>query len=857
MNSYLYFNEEEDLVRNDRIDFSENGRTILEKRYLKKNGLGEVEETPEDMFKRVADAVAEPDSSYRNSEKTSVEFYNLISSKKFFPNSPTFTGAGTPLGQLAACFVLPVEDDLGKTSDGIFQTLRNASLIQQSGGGNGFSFSRLRAKGSRISTSNGLSTGPVGFMEAYNAAFGVIAQGGVRRGANMGILRVDHPDIREFITAKTVEGKLSNFNISVAMTDKFLEAVEKDETYEIIDPRTRETVETPRAREIFDLIIEQAYKNGEPGVLFIDTANKDNPVPHLYSLEATNPCGEQWLGPYENCCLGSINLSEHVFNGTIDWEELRKTITLSTRFLDNVVSANKYVPAVPQLKEAAHQNRRIGLGIMGLADVFYSMGVRYGSEEAQDLAGQIMEFVRFHSMKTSIELAKERGPFPSIKGSIFDPSNLSWQPPKPLKQFTCEWERPYINWSEITNGIRLYGIRNAAVTTVAPTGTISTVAGIEGYGCEPVFALAYYRNVYQAAGDLDKMTLTYVSPSFQKALDSLEIDENKKKDIIEEVIKTGTCQNINNLPEYIKNTFVVSADVTPEEHIYMQASLQVFVDNSISKTCNLPPTATTKDVEKVYMMGWKLGCKGLTVYVSGSRQEEVLETKDKKKENNEENQSGNLESDKSSLENLEGGEKKDRSNIEGEVFDKGTEGKLGRSYRLDGATYSVKTPQGKAFITVNRDDMGKPFEVFINVGKAGTDVAALSEGLGRLVSGWLRAPGSSDKTVVEIISQLSGIGGGRSVGFGKNRVGSIPDAVAKVLAEEFNYALPKSNNGNGDASLTSESSKIVSEQSHPHEDAGFSHGVMGNIDMCPDCGNYSFIKEEGCAKCYICGYSVC
>ena len=858
MNSYLYFNDESDLRRNEKIDFSENGRTILEKRYLRRNKLGEIEETPEDMFKRVADAIAEPDAQYRNAEKTSIEFYNLISSKKFFPNSPTFTGAGTPLGQLAACFVLPVEDDLGKSSDGIFQTLRNAALIQQSGGGNGFSFSRLRAKGSRISTSNGLSTGPVGFMEAYNAAFGVIAQGGVRKGANMGILRVDHPDIREFITCKTTEGKLSNFNISVALTDKFLEAVEKDETYEIFDPHTKEIVETPKAREIFDLIVENAYKNGEPGVLFIDTANKDNPVPSLYELEATNPCGEQWLGPYENCCLGSINLSEHITSDNkIDWEELRKTVILSTRFLDNVVSANKYVPAVPQLKEAAHQNRRIGLGIMGLADLFYVLGVRYGSEEAQDLAGQVMEFIRFHAMKASIELAKERGPFPAIKDSIFNPSNLVWTPPTPLKSFSFGWERPAIDWSEITNGIRLYGLRNAAVTTVAPTGTISTVAGVEGYGCEPVFALAYLRNVYQAAGDLEKMSLTYVSPSFQKALDDIDMSDVKRREIIDEIIRVGSCQSIKDLPDDLRHTFVVSGDITPEEHIYMQASLQRFVDNSISKTCNLPPTAVPEDVEKVYMMGWKLGCKGLTVYVSGSRQEEVLVTQEKKESTTEGGKSdGEKPVEEGKIDANKDVSKEITNNEEKLIVEKPSDVKLEREYRLNGSTYCVKTPQGKAFITINKDSNGRPFEVFINVGKAGKTFRAI-RGFGRLVSGWLRVPGASENAVTEIISQLGGIGGSRSVGFGKNKVSSIPDAVAKVLSEELGYSLLKNqSNGNGDNFI---STKINTESLNIRSDAsGVSlNPVTGNIDVCPDCGNYSFIKEEGCAKCYLCGYSIC
>jgi len=562
--------------------------------------------------------------------------------------------------------------------------------------------------------------------------------------------------------------------------------------------------------------------------------------------------------------LGSINLSEHITSeNKIDWEELRKTIILSTRFLDNVVSANKYVPAVPQLKEAAHQNRRIGLGIMGLADLFYVLGVRYGSEEAQDLAGQVMEFIRFHSMKTSIELAKERGPFPAIKDSIFNPSNLIWTPPTPLKSFSCDWERPVIDWTEITNGIHLYGLRNAAVTTVAPTGTISTVAGVEGYGCEPVFALAYLRNVYQAAGDLEKMTLTYVSPSFQKALDDIDMSDVKRREIIDEIVRVGSCQNIKDLPEDIRHTFVVSGDISPEEHIYMQASLQRFVDNSISKTCNLPSTAVPEDVEKVYMMGWRLGCKGLTVYVSGSRQEEVLVTKEKKQTPDSDSAG---DSDKSNEEKITDSDKteektgvsKENTNNEGKLIsDKTSDVKLEREYRLDGATYCVKTPQGKAFITVNKDSTGRPFEVFINVGKAGTDVSALSEGLGRLVSGWLRVPGASENAVTEIISQLAGIGGSRSVGFGKNKVSSIPDAVAKVLSEELGYSLlTNHSNGNGDdftgTKITPETVNI-----NDCEDNININPVTGNIDVCPDCGNYSFIKEEGCAKCYVCGYSIC
>src|SRR3989339_2202502 len=362
-------------VRNRELTFSPNSLKILEKRYLLKDEKGVVAETLEGMFERVAQTVAAPDGAFGYREASEIDFYNLLSTKKFFPNSPTFTGAGTPLGQLAACFVLPIEDDLGKEKDGIFSTLRNAALIQQVGGGNGFSFSDLRPKGSRVAASNGIATGPVGFLKVYDVAFGEIAQGGVRRGANMGVLRIDHPDIREFIACKSVEGNDANFNLSVAITDRFMEAVKNDTTYDLIDPHTLKVTETPRAREIFDQIVDSAHRNGEPGVLFIDTANKENPVPHLYQLEATNPCGEQWLGPYENCCLGSINLAEHLtFDGKLDWEELRKSVVSATRFLDNVVEANKYIPAVPEIKEAAMDVRRIGLGFMALADVMYSLG---------------------------------------------------------------------------------------------------------------------------------------------------------------------------------------------------------------------------------------------------------------------------------------------------------------------------------------------------------------------------------------------------------------------------------------------------------------------------------------------------
>ena len=485
--------------------------------------------------------------------------------------------------------------------------------------------------------------------------------------------------------------------------------------------------------------------------------------------------------------------------------------------MDNVVTANKYVPSVPQLREAAFDARRIGLGFMGLADVMYSMGIRYGSEEGQEFAAQLTEFMRYHSMLTSIDLAAERGPFRKIKNSIYDPENVTWSPPNPIKPYTRDYSRPEVDWENVMSGLRSHGIRNAAQSTVAPTGTISTVAGIEGYGCEPVFALAYYRNVYQAAGNEENLTLTYTSPMFMEALDKEGIVGEERKEIIDEILSKGSCQDVLALPEHLRNTFVVSADVEPKEHIMMQASIQAFIDNSISKTCNFPAGATKEDVAEVYKMGWENGCKGLTVYITGSRQEVVLETKETK-----DAKSGDV-ADLVEV-STQGGQ-----NVTSDID---------RGYVLSGTTYKVDTPQGKAFVTINKNGGNEPMEVFINVGKAGSDVAALSEGLGRLLSGWLRASRDKKTTVKEIVVQLVGIGGSTSIGFGKNRVSSLPDAVAKVLAEEFNVVV-RANGSN----VVEPDTQEVTYSSH--------------TDMCPDCGNSTLILEEGCAKCYSCGYSRC
>lgn len=781
-----------------------NARVVLEKRYLRRGPDGKPIETVEEMFDRVARVVAEPDGRYGLDPAAAREkFYTLLTSLRFFPNSPTFTGAGTPLGQLAACFVLPLTDDMGRDSTGIFSTLRAAALIQQTGGGNGFSFSRLRPRGDHVQASAGVATGPVGFLRVYDTAFGEIAQGGTRRGANMAVLRVDHPDILEFIRCKETEGHISNFNISVGITDEFMRAVENDTDFDLTSPRDGKVWRTIRARELIGEIVKHAHHNGEPGVLFLDAANRQNPVPHLYALEATNPCGEQWLGPYENCCLGSINLAQHITaNGKIDWEKLRESTELSTQFLDNVVDANKYVPAVPELVQAAHHARRIGLGIMGLGDMMYALGVRYGSRAGEELAGQIMEFVRFHSMKTGIELARTRGPFTAIKGSLYDPQNLKWSPPKPLDPFTHDWGRPALDWNEIVGGIKKFGIRNAAQTTIAPTGTIATVAGVESYGCEPVFALAYTRHVNDNGKDLE---LDYVSPLFEHALVTAGVDEAMRKKIFERVRMTGTCQDVDLVPQKIRETFAVASDISPDEHVRMQAAMQAFVDNSLSKTINFPETATVEEVEKAYFSAWKLGCKGITVYVAGTREKVVLETKETE-------------------------QKKKQAGMEYVIAQKKP-----REQALPGRTHKVVTPLGKAYVTINRNGNNEPFEVFLNVGKAGSDTDAVSEAIGRLISLVLRLPSpiSPTERLKGVVDELGGIGGGRPMGFGLQRVRSLPDGIAQVLAEELGQTRVEEKEGEKQLQL-------------------FRIG-----DLCPECGQASLVKEEGCQKCYSCGHSEC
>jgi ribonucleoside-diphosphate reductase alpha chain len=659
--------------------------------------------------------------------------------------------------------------------------------------------------------------------------------------------------VEDFIVSKTSENAITNFNISVGITDAFMQAVKDDADWELVFPDIsapeyrsfRGTIEQAReegipikvykkvrARELFDKIVRQAHHNGEPGVLFLDAANRANPVPHLYPLESTNPCGEQWLGPFENCCLGSVNLAQHFGDGNaVDWDSLRESVELSTRFLDDVVEANAYVPAVPQLKEAAHRARRIGLGIMGLADLMYHAGVRYGSPEGQEFASVVMEFVRYHAMKTSISMAEERGPFPAIEGSIYDPDNLKWHAPKSIVPIKQTWGRPALEWKDVVREIKKHGIRNAAQTTVAPTGTIATVAGCEGYGCEPVFALAYIRHVNDNGKDLQ---LTYGSPSFEKALEGAGISPEARQSIFESVMNHGTCQDVADVPDKIRKVFVTAGDVTAEEHVRMAGALQAFVDNSISKTINFHEGATEADVAHSYMLAWELGAKGITVYVTGSRDKVVLETKatlDKKQ----------------ATEGAVPAATPAPSIVEAQKVI-WHETKKMRPRALRGQTFNIDTPLGKAFVTVNENGGDQPFEVFINTSKAGSDTAAVSEAIGRLISYILRlaSPVAPLDRLREVVTQLAGIGGGRSLGFGPNRVRSLPDGVGQVLAEylDAKNEMPgkPAPNGNGHHSAS---------QPRPTQP------LMKIGDLCPECGEAAVVNEEGCRKCYACGFSEC
>ena len=589
------------------INLTQNALVVLQRRYLKKDEKGKVIETPEEMFRRVSQNIAAAETLYNpraDVKKIEDDFFEAMANLEFLPNSPTLMNAGRRLQQLAACFVLPVEDSL----DSIFDAVKETAIIHQSGGGTGFSFSRLRPKEDIVGSTSGAASGPVSFMKVFNTATEVIKQGGTRRGANMGVLRVDHPDIAEFITVKNNPGELTNFNISVAVTDAFMEAMEKGKEYPLINPRTGEVIKYANTREVFDLIMESAWLNGEPGILFIDRINKANPTPHLGEMEATNPCGEQPLLPYEPCNLGSINLLKMVRKSErseaggwrekhlpqtsnlkpstyeIDWDKLGRTVRMAVRFLDNVIDMNKY--PLPAIERMAKGNRKTGLGVMGFADILIKMRVPYDSDRALRIGEGLMQFIKGAAWETSRELAQERGVFQNIKGSIFDAAGI-----KP--------------------------VRNATTTTIAPTGTLSIIAGCSS-GIEPVYSMSYTRQV------LNGLQL----PELHPLLPEIAKEEGFYSDELMDYIAKGSSLNgRKDVPEHIKKFFITALQIPPEGHVKMQAAFQKHTDNAVSKTINFPQDAKPADIKNAYLLAYQLGCKGITVYRSGTRAEQVLTCK--------------------------------------------------------------------------------------------------------------------------------------------------------------------------------------------------------------------------------------
>ena len=595
------------VVEENKLVLSENAIKVLEKRYLKRDKDGNCIETPADMFRRVADTLASADSKFGKSEaevkQLADEFYTAITNRYFMPNSPTLMNAGRELGQLAACFVLPVDDSL----EDIFETVKNTALIHKSGGGTGFSFSRLRPKNDVVRSTMGVSSGPVSFMEVFNAATEAVKQGGTRRGANMGILRVDHPDILDFIDCKSDNNRLNNFNISVAITDKFMDAYLKGKDYDLIHPNTKQSVGKLNAKEVFDKIIDGAWRNGEPGIVFIDTMNSDNPTPQVGAIESTNPCGEVPLLPYEACNLGSINLSRMVKeeNGksVVNWDLLAKTTRTAIRFLDNVIEINNY--PLPQISEMVRNNRKIGLGVMGWADMLMKMGISYASEEGTKLASQVIEFIDYESKCESIELSKKRGRFKNFKGSIYDHENYLYNKYKGKSAGIISDEK----WKELDEQIKKYGIRNATTTCIAPTGTISMIASASG-GIEPLFGLVFSRLI------MDGTEMLEVNEIFKNYMIShgLYSEELMKKIAID-----GSVAHIDGIPDDVKKIFVTAHDVSPYWHVKMQAAFQLHTDNAVSKTVNFVESATREDIEEAYVLAYKNHLKGITVYRNNSR----------------------------------------------------------------------------------------------------------------------------------------------------------------------------------------------------------------------------------------------
>ncbi len=750
------------------MKFTQNAKTVLERRYLAKDNDGKIIETIEELFTRVAKTVASADAAYGKTEdeikNTENEFYEMMTNCEFMPNSPTLMNAGRPLGQLSACFVLPVEDSMV----GIFDTVKYAALVHQSGGGTGFSFSRLRPEGSIVKSTGGTSSGPVSFMKVFNAATEAVKQGGTRRGANMGMLRIDHPDILKFIDCKADNDEINNFNISVAITDKFMEAVENGTEYELVAPHTGEVTGTLDAKEVFEKIVDAAWRNGEPGIVFIDEMNRHNPTPALGDIESTNPCGEQPLLPYEACNLGSINLGLCVCEEdgilSIDCDKIAEIVHKAVHFLDNVIDVNHY--PLPAIDEMTRKTRKIGLGVMGFADMLLKLGVPYNSVEAERVAEEVMSLIQSEGTKASIELAIERGTFPAWDESVFADR---------------------------------YEIRNATITTIAPTGTISIIADASG-GCEPLFAYAFTKNVM----DGDKLVVCN-----ELLVEKLKERGIYSEELIKRIADEGTLAHIEEIPEDIRRVFVCAHDITPEWHIRIQAAFQRYTDNAVSKTINFPNSATRDEVKEAYVLAYKLGCKGTTVYRDGSRDSQVLTIGAQKKEE-----------EKPEIPTANSILPRPRPNL------------------TWGATEKMKIGCGSLFITVNRDEQGI-CEVFTSTGKGG-GCPSQSEATARLVSIALRAGISQD----EILAQLKGIRCPSTIRQPGLKCTSCPDAIARTIVK-----MSKMLDKNG---FVSEEEETVPKKSAPANKP-----VLGEDDKlhCPECGKL-LRHEGGCTICD-CGFSHC
>jgi len=741
--------------------FSENALKILERRYLKKDESGKLQETPPEMFWRVARNVAQADLIYdkhQDLEQLAKAFYDLMSNLLFLPNSPTLMNAGTDLQQLSACFVLPVEDSM----ESIFETLKHAALIHKSGGGTGFSFSRLRPKNDMVLSTKGVASGPVSFMNIFDVATETIKQGGTRRGANMGILRVDHPDILEFITAKDNQKRLTNFNLSVGITDSFMQALVSEANYDLINPRTGKAVERLSARKVFDLIVQAAWKNGEPGVIFLDRLNRDNPTPQLGQIESTNPCGEQPLLPYESCNLGSINLARFVTNKEIDFPRLKDVTHLAVHFLDNVIDVNRY--PLSQIEKMTKGNRKIGLGVMGFADLLLQMEIPYDSEEAINIAEKVMAFIQAEARKASQNLAQERGPFPNFLNSLLEKRG---EPPR----------------------------RNATVTTIAPTGTISIIADCSS-GIEPLYALVYERTV------LEKEKLRVVNPYF-KAISEREGFYSEQ--LLEKISAQGSLRQLpaGEVPEKWRRVFATAQDIAPEWHIRLQAAFQKYTDNAVSKTVNFPALSSPEEVARVFQLAYKLGCKGVTVYVQGSRQEQVLQVSS----------------------SAQGREKGLNPPTPPNILSLSSIKPRPRPEVTYGQTRKVVTGCGPLYITINEDQQGI-FEVFALMGKSGGCAASQNETTGRLISLALR----SGVDVESIIRQLQGIRCPTPIWDRGTLILSCSDAISRALQKYFQDGRPGAR-----------------AKEYPGE---------GYLKICPECGG-ELEPESGCLICRSCAFSRC